>query len=64
MSEGLQWRFRSASSPLGVQPHEWQTYDGIRGFLPDAAIVTASHRAAELETADRVISLERYIPKS
>lgn len=38
--------------------------DGIRGFLPDAAILTASHRAAELETADRVISLERYIPKS
>lgn len=30
---------------------------GIRDFLPDAAILTASHRAAELAWADRVIRL-------
>ena len=37
---------------------------GIRKFLPDAAIVTASHRAAELESADQVIDLKSYIPES
>ncbi|EPX75772.1 amino acid ABC transporter ATP-binding/permease protein [Salipiger mucosus] len=35
---------------------------GVRAFLPRAAILTASHRSAELASADRVISLESYIP--
>ncbi|MDO6584183.1 ATP-binding cassette domain-containing protein [Salipiger sp. 1_MG-2023] len=38
-----------------------QVLAGIRDFLPQAAIVTASHRLAELETADHVLSLESYI---
>lgn len=34
---------------------------GIRAFLPQAAILTASHRQAELDGADQVINLQRYI---
>ncbi|MBE9638963.1 amino acid ABC transporter ATP-binding/permease protein [Salipiger mangrovisoli] len=41
-----------------------QVIAGVREFLKDAAIVTASHRAAELATADQVIDLKRYIPES
>lgn len=44
-------------------PTARQVLAGIRNFLPDAAIVTASHRAAELDMAHRVISLESYIPE-
>ncbi|MCA8883834.1 MAG: thiol reductant ABC exporter subunit CydC [Rhodobacteraceae bacterium] len=31
---------------------------GVRTFLPDAAILTASHRAAELSWADRIITFK------
>ncbi|MCT4372355.1 ATP-binding cassette domain-containing protein [Yangia mangrovi] len=41
-----------------------QVIAGTRKFLPDAAIITASHRAAELEAADQVIDLKSYIPES
>ncbi|WP_353473203.1 ATP-binding cassette domain-containing protein [Salipiger sp. H15] len=41
-----------------------QVLAGVREFLPEAAIVTASHRAAELEAAGRVIDLKTYIPKT
>ncbi|WP_226622267.1 amino acid ABC transporter ATP-binding/permease protein [Alloyangia pacifica] len=41
-----------------------QVLAGVRKFLPDAAIVTASHRAAELEAADQVIDLKSYIAES
>jgi len=44
-------------------PTARQVLAGAREFLPDTAIVTASHRAAELESADRVLELERYIPE-
>jgi ATP-binding cassette subfamily C protein CydC len=37
---------------------------GVRSFLPDAAIVTASHRTAETAAADRVLDLKRHIQKS
>ena len=32
-----------------------RTLQGIRAYLPDAAILTTSHRSAELGWADRVI---------
>ncbi|MCR8549385.1 ATP-binding cassette domain-containing protein [Salipiger sp. P9] len=44
-------------------PTARQVLSGVKEFLPSAAIVTASHRAAELEAADRVLTLESYIPK-
>lgn len=34
---------------------------GIRRLLPQTAILTASHRQAELDSADQVIDLQRYI---
>jgi len=37
---------------------------GLRAYLPRAAIVAATHRAAETEGADRQIDLQKYIPKS
>ncbi|MCA0993940.1 amino acid ABC transporter ATP-binding/permease protein [Alloyangia pacifica] len=40
-----------------------QVIAGIREFLPEASIITASHRSAELEAADHVIDLKRYIPE-
>ncbi|AWI84372.1 ATP-binding protein [Alloyangia pacifica] len=41
-----------------------QVLVGVRKFLPAAAIVTASHRAAELAAADQVIDLKSYIPET
>ena len=41
-----------------------QVLAGVRKFLPAAAIVTASHRAAELAAADQVIDLKSYIPET
>ncbi|SEO63839.1 ATP-binding cassette, subfamily C, CydC [Salinihabitans flavidus] len=41
-----------------------QVLNGIRDFLPHAAILTASHRSAETDAADRVVNLERCIPNN
>jgi ATP-binding cassette subfamily C protein CydC len=38
-------------------PTAARVLQGIRDFLPDAAILTASHRQAELDWADRVVRL-------
>lgn len=37
---------------------------GLRQALPRTAILMASHRQAELDLADRVIDLQRYIPET
>ena len=37
---------------------------GIRAYLPQAAILAATHRTAEAEGADRKLDLEKYIPDS
>ncbi|WP_417719415.1 amino acid ABC transporter ATP-binding/permease protein [Salipiger sp.] len=41
-----------------------QVLENMRNFLPSTAIVTASHRAAELASADRVLRLEDHIPEN
>jgi len=38
--------------------------EGLRTYLPAAAIVTASHRAVETTWADRVITLDRTGPEA
>ena len=37
---------------------------GLRAVLPEAAILTASHRAEELATANRTLDLGIYISKT
>ncbi|MDQ2094962.1 amino acid ABC transporter ATP-binding/permease protein [Rhodalgimonas zhirmunskyi] len=36
--------------------------NGLRRALPTSAILAASHRQAELDAADRLVDLEKYIP--
>ena len=36
--------------------------EGIRAYLPDAAILTASHRDVETRWADRVMALDHSPP--
>jgi ATP-binding cassette subfamily C protein CydC len=37
---------------------------GIRGYLPEAGILTASHRAVEIKWADRIMALEQSGPQT
>ncbi|MDF1715230.1 MAG: ATP-binding cassette domain-containing protein [Antarcticimicrobium sp.] len=37
---------------------------GLRRYLPQATIIAATHRTAEMEGADRRVDLEKYIPKT